>query len=143
MSLNYGHFLLWSVFADEIRAGIPSERIIIGGFSQGGATALIAGLRSSRKLAGVVALSAWLPLRSNYSSMSGELPESVKSTPMIMCGGDADNVVNPLFQSRSAKVLQDIGMNVEFRTYPGLAHSADPVELNDVAKFVKQAFNCS
>lgn len=129
---------LHHIIADEVSSGIPTERIIVGGFSQGGAVALIAGLRSTHKLGGIVALSSWLPMRKEFQNSSPGLSSLAKETPVLMCGGDMDNVVNPLFQSGSAKVLRDLGVDVDFRTYPGLAHSANVSELSDFAKFVKQ-----
>jgi predicted esterase len=119
--------------ADEVASGISSERIVVGGFSQGGALALTAGLRSSRKLAGIIGLSAWLPLVKSYPEKLGQ---KVKEVPALMCSGDADNVVNPLFSSHSAKAMSDLGIPVEFKSYAGLAHSANPEELRDVRDFL-------
>jgi lysophospholipase I len=98
--------------------------------------ALTAGLRSPRKLAGILGMSAWLPLGKSYP---GKLGQKAKEIPTLMCSGDADNVVNPLFSSHSAKTMSDLGIQVEFKSYAGLAHSANPEELHDVRDFLKSA----
>lgn len=74
----------------EERAGIPSSRIIVGGFSQGGAVALLM-LRSHKKLAGVVGLSTYLALTDEEPLVS----EANKETPLLQAHGDADPVVRP------------------------------------------------
>ncbi len=62
-------FLVLSLVEDEIKNGIPSDRIIIGGFSQGGATALYTAASSPLKFGGVLALSTWLPLHERLSTV--------------------------------------------------------------------------
>jgi len=59
-----------SLIEDEMKGGIPANRILIGGFSQGGALSLYSSLTSSHNLAGVVALSCWLPLRDSFPAVS-------------------------------------------------------------------------
>ena len=54
----------------EVDAGIPADRIIIGGFSQGGVMSLLTGLTSERKLGGVIVMSSWLPLKSKFKAVS-------------------------------------------------------------------------
>ena len=54
----------------EVDAGIPADRIVIGGFSQGGAMSLLTGLTTERKLGGVVVMSAWLPLKAKFKAVS-------------------------------------------------------------------------
>lgn len=58
-----------SLIEDEIKGGIPSNRIVIGGFSQGGALSLYSSLVTSHSLAGVIALSCWLPLRDSFPTV--------------------------------------------------------------------------
>ena len=62
--------LLNEIITNEIDAGIPANRIVLGGFSQGGAMSLLAGLTSERKLAGVVVMSGCLPLRNKFKAVS-------------------------------------------------------------------------
>jgi predicted esterase len=77
---------------DEIKNGIPSESIFIGGFSQGGATALYTALTSPIKFAGVIALSTWLPLHARFPQELANFDGKLK-TPIIQCHGDADPMV--------------------------------------------------
>lgn len=58
-----------ALISEEVDAGLPSSRIVLGGFSQGGAMSLLTGLTSERKLGGVVCLSGWLPLRHKVKSV--------------------------------------------------------------------------
>ena len=77
---------------EEIKNGIPSESIFIGGFSQGGATALYTALTSPVKFAGVIALSTWLPLHARFPQELANFDGKFK-TPIIQCHGDADLMV--------------------------------------------------
>lgn len=113
--------------------GIPSHRVVVAGFSQGGAVALTTALRSQRKLAGVVALSTWLPLRKSYPQMLGPY---AKSTPLFVAHGTADQVVRLPWAELSVDVLQGLGIDAALSKYSGLAHSASQSELDDVAKFI-------
>jgi lysophospholipase I len=107
----------------------------VGGFSQGGAVALTTALRSKRKLAAVVGMSTWVPMAAKLEPVD----PVTKTTRTLICGGDADNVVQPRFTANSAKTMMDLGLEVEFKSYAGLAHNANPTELKDVADFIKKA----
>jgi predicted esterase len=72
----------------EVAAGVPRERIVLAGFSQGGALALFTGLNQPGRLAGIVAMSAYLPLPEKVKPA----PEAL-ATPVLLCHGDADGVV--------------------------------------------------
>lgn len=101
----------------EIDAGIPSERIVLGGFSQGAAMALFSALTGPVKLAGVVGLSSWLPLDS-------KLPEFLrqsdlnKKTPILMCHGTNDVVVPTELGKLSYETLKSSGFDVTMKLYP-------------------------
>lgn len=75
----------------EIDKGLSPQRIVIGGFSQGGAAALHYSLRSSHPLGGVLALSTWLPLRSDYPAA---LSPAAANFPILFCHGTDDYVVD-------------------------------------------------
>ena len=77
----------------EIKAGINAKHIILGGFSQGGALALYAALTFNEPLAGVMALSCWLPLHKQFPGLL-KCPDTV---PILQCHGDCDPVVNVNF----------------------------------------------
>ncbi|KZZ92179.1 lysophospholipase [Moelleriella libera RCEF 2490] len=101
----------------EIDSGISSERIILGGFSQGGAMSLFAGLTSPVKLGGIVGLSSWLLLSKTFKE---HLPAGNinKDTPIFMGHGDMDPLVLHHLGKESEQLLKEMGFNVTFKTYP-------------------------
>jgi len=105
----------------EVASGISSKRIIVAGFSQGGAVALMA-LRSEVQLGGIIGLSTYMPLRDE-----GLVSEANKATPVLLCHGEADKVVAYHFGQMTAQALEGLGMNVTWQTYAGLAHSVRSV----------------
>lgn len=122
---------------EEVKNGIPSHRIVLGGFSQGGALSLYSALTARQKLAGVVALSCWLPLR-NSLSQSGILRN--KELSVLQCHGDADPLVPPILGSLTAERLKTMlnPSNVAFITYPGMPHSACAEEMMDIQRFIEK-----
>ena len=90
-------------------------------------------LRTERAVAGVVALSGYLPLASD-----GAVSAANKATPVLMCHGDADAVVAYKFGAASADALRKEGVAVDFKTYRGMGHSACPEELQDIAAFLEE-----
>ena len=111
----------------EIERGIPADRIVLAGFSQGGAVALYAGLRYAEKLAGIMALSAYLPLR----AAAGEFHAANRETPVFMAHGSLDPVVPPVLGEESAQLLTAAGYAVEFRSY-SMPHAVCPQEVEDI-----------
>ncbi len=117
--------------------GIPSDRIILGGFSQGGAISLFAGITCPQKLAGIVGLSSYL-------LMEGKVKEYVptenpnKETPIFMGHGAVDPLVKYQWGKQTADVLKGWGWSVDLKTYPDLAHSADPKEIDDLEAYIQQ-----
>ncbi|KAI0894169.1 Phospholipase/carboxylesterase [Annulohypoxylon nitens] len=119
----------------EIDAGIPASRIVLGGFSQGGAISLFTGLTSKYKLAGIVALSSYLLLDSKFPDFVKENDNNHK-TPVLMCHGDEDQVVPTNFGKVSYELLKSQGFDVTMKIYPGMAHSACVEELDEVEAFL-------
>ncbi|KAF2223590.1 putative acyl-protein thioesterase 1 [Elsinoe ampelina] len=129
---DYFHGLI----AKEIEAGIPSERIVLGGFSQGGAMSLISGVTSPVRLGGIFGLSSYLLLKGKIRDMvPKENPN--KDTVIFMGHGDMDPVVRYEWGQQTAAKLKEWGWNVDFNTYGGLPHSAAPEEINDLEKYLK------
>jgi predicted esterase len=108
---------LHGLIQQEVDAGIPADRIVIGGFSQGGAMSLFSGLTAKSKLAGIVALSSYLVLSLKFSQLLPD-PQFNKDTSIFMAHGDADPVVNTALGKQSAELLKDMGYNVTFKVYP-------------------------
>lgn len=115
----------------EIDNGIRSEKVGVGGFSQGGAVALMS-LRWNIKIGAVIGLSAYLPLRTDSTIVSIHN----KQTPVLMCHGDCDAVVSYDYGRMSASELRKAGASVDFKSYKGMAHSACGDELHDIGQFL-------
>jgi len=117
--------ILMDLVQQEVQAGIPTNRIFIGGFSQGGATAFYTALTAPHKFAGVIALSTWLPLHHNFPAHVTEL-ESKKQTPILICHGDSDPMV-PIDWAKLTHVkLESMGFgNIAFKTYRSMGHSSN------------------
>ncbi|XP_038057361.1 acyl-protein thioesterase 1-like [Patiria miniata] len=125
--------LLNSLIEEEEKSGIPSNRIVIGGFSQGGAIALYTALTTERQLGGILALSTWLPLHEQFPE---RLAGSSLDCPVLQCHGDADPVVNFAFGQMTREKLKTICSNHTFHKYSGLGHSSCPKEMDDVRDFL-------
>ncbi|KAI1246603.1 hypothetical protein MGN70_013504 [Eutypa lata] len=119
----------------EIDAGIPPERIVLGGFSQGAAMSLFTGLTGPNKLAGIVGLSSWLPLDTKFSEFL-QKSDLNKKTPILMCHGTTDGVVPTQLGKLTSDLLKSTGFDVTFKLYPGMGHSACLEELDEVEAFL-------
>jgi phospholipase/carboxylesterase len=118
----------------EEKRGVEPERIVLAGFSQGGAIALQAGLRYPRKLAGVMALSTYLPLA---ESLPREAAPANKATPLFMAHGTYDPVVPVVMGAGSMTLLTGFGYTVEWRQYP-MPHSVCPQEIEDIGGWLRK-----
>ena len=117
----------------QIAAGIPAKRIVLGGFSQGGALALYAGLSGPYELGGIIALSSWVLMNRQFSSWIKH-----KSVPVLQCHGDSDPIVLYTFGFASSQLLKSHCSKFNFKTYSGLGHSSSDVELDDIKKFLQE-----
>jgi len=120
--------LLCNLVAREEAGGIPADRILLAGFSQGGAIALHAGLRYPRRLAGILALSTWLPLADTLANEGTAINRSV---PIMMAHGMQDPVVPLGLAERSRDTLRQAGYAVDWYTYP-MAHAVCPQEVRAI-----------
>jgi len=116
----------------EIERGIAAGDVVLAGFSQGGAMALQTGLRHRGKLAGVMALSTYLPL---HESVGKEAAADNRKIPVFMAHGTQDGVVPYEMGTRSRDLLVQQGYEVEWHEYP-MAHSVCPQEIADIAAFL-------
>jgi phospholipase/carboxylesterase len=117
----------------ERASGIAARRIVLAGFSQGGATALHVGLRHGAALGGIIALSAYLPLRARIAA---EVSSANRATPILMCHGREDVIVLPEFGEQSRDALRAAGLSVEWRWY-SVGHSVCGPEVHDIAAWLK------
>ena len=118
----------------ELDRGIALQNVVLAGFSQGCAMALHTGLRYKQKLAGIVALSGYLPLA---DSLAHERSQANANTPIFMAHGTQDPVVVMDRGEVSKNNLIALGYSVQWRTY-AMAHSVHPEELADISKFLKE-----
>ncbi len=120
---------------DHERArGIEDGRIVLAGFSQGGAIALYGGLRHPRRLAGIVALSTYLI---DGPGLAAEAAPANRDVPIFMGHGTFDPVVRIAWAEQSRKVLVDAGWHVEWHAYP-MEHSAVLEEIVAVSAFLQR-----
>ncbi len=118
----------------EKQQGVPTDRIILAGFSQGGAVALHTALRYPEKLAGVLALSTYLPLR---HSLATEASVANKNVPVFMAHGEQDNIVPLAYAQMAQQFLEQNAHQVEFHTYP-MAHGVCTEEIVDIALWMRK-----
>jgi len=123
---------LHALIGREITNGIDARRILLAGFSQGGTVVLHTGLRYPQPLAGVLALSAWLPLA---ETLQQEAAEANRSIPVMMAHGTSDPVVPLALAERSRAVLEQQGYAVDWHTYP-MQHAVCPEEIGDIRDWI-------
>jgi len=123
-----------ALIANEIARGIAPERIVLAGFSQGCAMALHTGLRYPKKLAGIMALSGYLPLAETFAA---ERAGANAHTPIFMAHGNQDPVVIPARGEATRDLLTGLGYAVQWHSYP-MPHSVHPREIADIAVFLTQ-----
>jgi phospholipase/carboxylesterase len=128
--------LVRELIKTEGARGVPGRRIVLAGFSQGGAIALQTAVRYEDPLAGVMALSTYLPLR---ASVEAEASAANRTTPILMCHGTQDGVVAPQMGELSRDLLTGLGYQVEWRTYP-MQHSVCMEEINDISRWLQARF---
>lgn len=113
--------------------GIKTSRIVLAGFSQGGAAALYTALPYPEKLAGIMGLSTWLPVR-------GITGQANANTPIFLAHGDFDPMVQISAGLATREALQDAGHNIDWKTYP-MEHAVCPQEIQDIANFLRGVLN--
>lgn len=114
----------------EIERGIAAENIVIAGFSQGGAIAINVALHSTRRLAGLMALSTYIPLPGDISASRGN-----RDVPVFMAHGSFDPMLPMQWGRASADRLVEVGFDVEWHDYP-MAHAVCPDEIRDIRKWL-------
>jgi phospholipase/carboxylesterase len=122
------------LLAREKERGIPASRIVVAGFSQGCAMALMTGLRHADKLAGIVGLSGYLPLA---STTAAERHEANAHTPIFLAHGQQDGVVPMARASASRDALVGLGYGVDWHEYP-MAHSVCMEEIADLSQWLNK-----
>jgi phospholipase/carboxylesterase len=121
-----------SLIAHEVSEGVPPSRIVLAGFSQGGAIVLQTGLRYSERLAGIMALSTYLPLA---KSVANEVSPANRDIPILMCHGTNDAMIAEARARASRDALTALGYQIDWRVYP-MEHAVHPQEIADISAWL-------
>lgn len=125
-----------ALVAREATRGVAANRVILAGFSQGGAIALAAGLRRTTPLAGVVALSSYLPMHDRAAQL---LAPGATIQPVFMAHGSQDPVVPYAAGEQSATLLRKLGFAIDWHAYP-MPHSVCAEEIRDIGDWLARRF---
>jgi phospholipase/carboxylesterase len=125
---------LENLIARELSRGIPTGKIVLAGFSQGGAIVLQTGLRHAERLGGILALSTYLPLA---KSLQGEASAANRELPIFMAHGLYDDIIPFDRAQASRQRLESAGYAVEWHEYP-MPHSVCPPEIADITAFLNR-----
>lgn len=128
--------ILASLVQQQVDLGIPSENIILAGFSQGGAVAYYTGIRFPQKLGGILALSTYLPF---VAQAKQEQSGSNFTTPVMAMHGSYDPVVPLALGKGSADALTNLGYTVEWKTY-AMEHNVIPEQLTHIGAWINGVF---
>jgi phospholipase/carboxylesterase len=120
------------LIAAEVARGIPASRIVLAGFSQGGAIAFQTGLRHPQRLAGIMALSTYLPLA---GTVEDERSAANRDLPVFMAHGSVDPMISISRAQQSRKMLEALGYPLEWHEYP-MPHSVCPQEIADISDWL-------
>ena len=117
----------------EAELGVPAERVILAGFSQGGAVAYLTGLTHPTPLAGIIALSTYIP---SPGLLVDGFVEANRQVPVFAAHGTHDDVVSPALGEHAVEVLRQLGIEPEWHRYP-LPHSVSLEEIADIGRWLR------
>ncbi|KAG6850927.1 hypothetical protein H0H93_006753 [Arthromyces matolae] len=139
--------LIKQLIQNEIESGIPANRIVLGGFSQGGTMSILTGLTGEVKLAGIAALSGWLPMKGKFKSLASPNAPSIpvfyghgSIDPLVkpeMCKASADFLASELKIPRSSTRRAADGLS--YAVYEGMGHTTNAEELGDLKAWIISA----
>jgi phospholipase/carboxylesterase len=134
VGIRASHSIVEALIRRENERGIATDRIVVAGFSQGGAMALYSGTRYPEKLAGIMGLSCYMLLDTRFAA---ERAPANRTTPIFLAHGTQDPVVNPFLGEETRRLLEAEGHTVEWHTYP-MPHSVCPQEVADIAAWLRR-----
>lgn len=134
VGIRASHAIVEALIRRENERGIPSSKIVLAGFSQGGAMALYSGTRYPEKLAGIMGLSCYMLLESRFTA---ERAAQNHATSIFLGHGTQDPVVSPLLGEATRRMLETEGYAVEWHAYP-MPHSVCPQEVADIAAWLRR-----
>ncbi len=132
-SIDHDQFLestgmLTTLIENELQSGMASDRIVLAGFSQGGAIVLHVGLHYEKQLAGILAMSMHLP---TIASAASAFSAAGKQVPIMMAHGQTDPVIPVLKARETRQALSDLGYAVDWHEYP-MPHAVCADEIEDI-----------
>jgi phospholipase/carboxylesterase len=129
--------LLDDFISSEKKRGFPADKIVLAGFSQGGAIVLQTGLRTPERLGAIIALSTYLPLA---SALAAERSQAGQDVPIFMAHGRYDELIPISRAERSRELLEALGYRITWKTYP-MPHAVCAEEIADVAVFLARVLS--
>jgi phospholipase/carboxylesterase len=135
--LRASQALIEALIARETARGIKASNLVLAGFSQGGAIALQTGLRHPERLAGIMALSTYLPIA---NTVAAERSAANQDVPIFMAHGTQDPVIVLSRATTSRDRLTELGYSVEWRQY-AMPHSVCPEEIRDIGVWLRKVFS--
>jgi phospholipase/carboxylesterase len=132
--IRASHTIVESLIRRENERGIASSKIVLAGFSQGGAMALYSGTRHPEKLAGIMGLSCYMLVESRFAA---ERAAANHATPIFLGHGTQDEIVSPRLGEATRRLLETEGYAVEWHAYP-MPHSVCPLEIVDIAAWLRR-----
>lgn len=130
--INQANIYIHSLIDEQIKQGTVSKSIVLGGFSQGGALALLSALTYPDRLGGAVCLSGYLPMTDKL----GKFLQTADKFPILITHGINDEPIDISLAKNAVSILQNNGFDVDFKTYP-IGHNIDETELFDVVSWLK------
>jgi phospholipase/carboxylesterase len=127
--------LIEGLIAREKQRGTHAGQLVLAGFSQGGAIALQTGLRHPERIAGIMALSAYLPIADKLAAEASEMNRDV---PIFMAHGRQDPIVPLARAAQSRDLMKSLGYSPEWREY-AMPHSVCPEEIGDIGAWLGRA----
>ena len=132
--------LLELLIEREHERDIPHDKIVLAGFSQGGAIALHTALRYPHRLAGLMALSTWLPLQDSFDTeVVGNTRAQSQELPVFMAHGSSDPMLPMALGQQSCETLEKAGYAVEWHDYP-MAHAVCAEEIADIRNWLLSVY---
>ncbi|XP_050520357.1 acyl-protein thioesterase 2-like isoform X2 [Daktulosphaira vitifoliae] len=126
---------LHGIIDDELAASkIPANKIILGGFSQGGALALYSSLFYPKRLGGILIMSSWVPL---HKTIHGEASNNT-NIPILHCHGTDDPIIPYKWGKITADIMNEMNPKYNFVSYEGLKHHTNEEELQEVKNFINK-----
>ena len=123
-----------NVIQSEIHNAPRDIKVFLGGFSQGGALALLIATRTNHNLSGVICCSGYLLQDAISASATNQIPK--RKPPIFICHGEEDDVVKKEWGFKAYNELKHQEFDVEWQSYLHLGHSVSPTELNDISNFL-------